>query len=107
MFSDICFEIKEVLAEDKKNYLYSDPLKFSDSLLDVDIVIPIENYSIFIKNLEEILIKSNNTIQDELNFFVKSCQTKEMISLPYPNSEIGKNILEVVLQAEIENFDKR
>lgn len=58
MFSDICFEIKEVLAEDKKNYLYSDPLKFSDSLLDVDIVIPIENYPIFIKNLEEILIKS-------------------------------------------------
>ena len=59
------------------------------------------------RNEEEILIESNNTIQDELNFFVKSCQTKQMISLPYPNSEIGKNILEVVLQAETENFDKR
>ena len=56
---------------------------------------------------EEILIESNNTIQDELNFFINSCQTKQMISLPYPNSEIGKNILEVVLQAEAENFDKR
>lgn len=56
---------------------------------------------------EEFAIESNNTIQDELNFFINSCQTKQMISLPYPNSEIGKNILEIVLQAETENFDKK
>ena len=30
-----------------------------------------------------------------------------MISLPYPNAEIGKNILEVVLQAEMKNYDKK
>ena len=59
------------------------------------------------KNKEEILIKSNNTIQDELKSFIQSCETKQMISLPYPNAQIGKNILEVVLQAEMKNYDKK
>ena len=59
------------------------------------------------KNKEEILIKSNNTIQDELKSFIQSCETKQMISLPYPNAVIGKNILEVVLQAEMKNYDKK
>ena len=59
------------------------------------------------KNKEEIKIKSNNTIRDELEFFINSCETKQMISTPYPNSQIGKNILKVVLQAEIENSDKK
>ena len=59
------------------------------------------------KNKKEILIKSNNTIQDELKSFIQSCETKQMISLPYPNAEIGKNILEVVLQAEMKNYDKK
>ena len=36
------------------------------------------------KNKKEILIKSNNTIQDELKSFIQSCETKQMISLPYP-----------------------
>ena len=59
------------------------------------------------KNKKEILIKSNNTIQDELKSFIQSCETKQMISLPYPNAVIGKNILEVVLQAEMKNYDKK
>ena len=59
------------------------------------------------KNKEEILIKSNNTIQDELKSFIQSCETKQMISLPHPNAEIGKNILKVVLQAEMKNYDKK
>ena len=59
------------------------------------------------KNKEEIKIKPNNTIRDELEFFINSCETKQMISTPYPNSQIGKSILEVVLQAEIENSDKK
>ncbi|MBC8250033.1 MAG: Gfo/Idh/MocA family oxidoreductase [Candidatus Nitrosopelagicus sp.] len=59
------------------------------------------------KNQDEITITPNNTIQDELHFFINSCETQKMISPPYPNSEIAKNILEVVLQAEIENSDKK
>ncbi len=50
---------------------------------------------------------ANNTIQDELNFFLTTCEAKKIISSPYPNSEIAKNILDVVLQAENENYDKK
>ena len=59
------------------------------------------------KNQEEITNESNNTIQDELDFFINSCEKQKMILAPYPNSEIAKNILEIVLKAEVENFDKK
>jgi len=59
------------------------------------------------KNQEEIKNESNNTIQAELDFFIKSCENQKMISSPYPNSQIAKNILEIVLEAETENYDKK
>ena len=59
------------------------------------------------KNQEEIEIKANNTIQDELSFFIDMCKNKRIILEPYPNSKIGKNILNIILQAESENSDKK
>lgn len=59
------------------------------------------------KDQKEIEIKANNTIQDELSFFIDMCKNKKMILEPYPNSKIGKNILDIILQAERENSDKK
>jgi len=59
------------------------------------------------KKLTQIPIISNNTIRDELEFFVNSCKHNTIISLPYPNAEIAKNILEIVLEAETKNSDKK
>ncbi len=64
----------------------------------------IDNYS---KEISEILITSNNTIRDELEFFMNSCKNKTPILTPYPNGVIAKNILEIVLEAEKNNSDKK
>jgi len=45
---------------------------------------------------EEISVESNNTLKDELEFFLKSSQNKESVLSPYPNGEVGKRILNVV-----------
>jgi hypothetical protein len=59
------------------------------------------------KNEETISVVLNNTIRDELEFFINSCKKNQVISPPYPNATIAKSILEVVLAAEIENSDKK
>jgi len=80
----------------------------SKKTLQVDCV----NQKIFLidnisKNKKEIPITPNNTIRDELEYFINSSEKNQSISLPYPNGSIAKHILEIVLNAEIENFDKR
>jgi len=47
-------------------------------------------------SIEEIPIESNNTLKDELKFFLESSQKEESVLQPYPNGEIGKRILNVV-----------
>jgi hypothetical protein len=59
------------------------------------------------KNKKEIPITPNNTIRDELEYFINSSEKNQSISSPYPNGSIAKHILEIILNAEIENFDKR
>ena len=59
------------------------------------------------KNEETVSVLLNNTIRDELEFFISSCKKNKAISSPYPNATIAKSILEVVLAAEIENSDKK
>ena len=59
------------------------------------------------KNEETVSVVLNNTIRDELEFFINSCKKNQVISSPYPNATIAKSILEVVLAAEIENSDKK
>ena len=59
------------------------------------------------KDIEEIPITANNTIRDELEFFINSSKKNQYISAPYPNGSIAKHILEIILNAEIENFDKK
>ena len=59
------------------------------------------------KELTEIQIIPNNTIRTELEFFVNSCKHNTIISSPYPNAIIAKNILEIVLEAETKNSDKK
>ena len=59
------------------------------------------------KDIEEIPITANNTIRDELEFFINSSKKNQSISAPYPNGSIAKHILEIILNAEIENFDKK
>ena len=80
----------------------------SEKTLQVDCVNQkislIDNIS---KNMEEIPIISNNTIRDELEFFINSSKTNQLILAPYPNGSIAKHILEIVLNAEIENIDKK
>ena len=80
----------------------------SKKTLQVDCV----NQKIFLidnisKNKKEIPITPNNTIRDELEYFINSSEKNQSISLPYPNGSIAKHILEIVLNAEIENFDKK
>jgi len=80
----------------------------SEKTLQVDCVSQkitlIDNTS---KNIEEIPILSNNTIRDELEFFINSSRTNQIISTPYPNGSVAKRILEIVLKAEITNYDKK
>ena len=80
----------------------------SEKTLQVDCVNQkislIDNIS---KDIEEIPITSNNTIRDELEFFINSCKKNQYISAPYPNGSIAKHVLEIVLNAEIENIDKK
>jgi len=45
---------------------------------------------------EEIKIELNNTLKDELEFFLNSSEKKESISSPFPNGQVGKRILGVV-----------
>ena len=59
------------------------------------------------KNIQEIPVIVNNTIRDELEFFINSSKKNQYISAPYPNGSIAKHILEIILNAEIENFDKK
>ena len=59
------------------------------------------------KNKKEIPITPNNTIRDELEYFIDSSEKNQAVSSPYPNGSIAKHILEIILNAEIENFDKR
>ena len=59
------------------------------------------------KEITEISITPNNTIRDELEFFINSCKNNESISSPYPNGSVGKNILEIILDAELKNNDKK
>ena len=59
------------------------------------------------KDIEEIPITANNTIRDELEFFINSSKKNQYISAPYPNGSIAKHVLEIVLNAEIENIDKK
>ena len=80
----------------------------SKKTLQVDCV----NQKIFLidnisKNKKEIPITPNNTIRDELEYFINSSEKNQSISSPYPNGSIAKHILEIILNAEIENFDKR
>ena len=79
----------------------------SKKTLQVDCV----NQKIFLidnisKNKKEISITPNNTIRDELEYFINSSEKNQSISSPYPNGSIAKHILEIILNAEIENFDK-
>ena len=79
----------------------------SKKTLQVDCV----NQKIFLidnisKNKKEIPITPNNTIRDELEYFINSSEKNQSISSPYPNGSIAKHILEIILNAEIENFDK-
>lgn len=80
----------------------------SEKTLQVDCVNQkislIDNIS---KDIEEIPITANNTIRDELEFFINSSKKNQYISAPYPNGSIAKHILEIVLNAEIENSDKK
>jgi len=50
-------------------------------------------------SVEEIQIESNNTLKDELEFFLESSKNKISILPPFPNGEIGKRILAVVENA--------
>ena len=80
----------------------------SKKTLQVDCV----NQKIFLidnisKNKKEISVTPNNTIRDELEYFINSSEKNQSISSPYPNGSIAKHILEIILNAEIENFDKR
>ena len=80
----------------------------SKKTLQVDCV----NQKIFLidnisKNKKEIPITPNNTIRDELEYFINSSEKNQSISSPYPNGSIAKHILEIILNAEIENFDKK
>ena len=59
------------------------------------------------KELNEIQIIPNNTIRTELDFFMNSCKHNTIISSPYPNALVAKNILEIVLEAETRNSDKK
>ena len=59
------------------------------------------------KNIQEIPVIVNNTIRDELEFFINSSKKNQDISAPYPNGSIAKHVLEIILNAEIENFDKK
>ena len=59
------------------------------------------------KDITEISVTPNNTIRDELEFFINSCKNNETISSPYPNGSIAKNILEIILDAELKNNDKK
>ena len=59
------------------------------------------------KELNEIQIIPNNTIRTELEFFMNSCKHNTIISSPYPNALVAKNILEIVLEAETRNSDKK
>jgi len=45
---------------------------------------------------EEIQLESNNTLKDELEFFLSSSKNKASILSPFPNGEIGKRILGIV-----------
>ena len=64
----------------------------------------IENNS---KNIKQIFVEPNNTIRDELEFFINSSKKNQPIPSPYPNANIAKSIMEIVLAAENENFDKK
>jgi UDP-N-acetylglucosamine 3-dehydrogenase len=46
--------------------------------------------------VEEIQLEPNNTLKDELDFFLTSSKNKESILPPFPNGEIGKRILDIV-----------
>ena len=59
------------------------------------------------KEITEISLTPNNTIRDELEFFINSCKNNEAISSPYPNGSVAKNILEIILDAELKNNDKK
>ena len=59
------------------------------------------------KEIKEISIIPNNTIRDELEFFINSCKHNQTIPSPYPNAIVAKNILEIILEAEIKNSDKK
>jgi len=59
------------------------------------------------KEIKEISVIPNNTIRDELEFFINSCKNNNIISSPYPNGSIAKNILEIILEAELKNSDKK
>ena len=59
------------------------------------------------KEIKEISIIPNNTIRDELEFFINSCKHNQTIPPPYPNAIVAKNILEIILEAEIKNSDKK
>lgn len=50
-------------------------------------------------SVEEIQVESNNTLKDELEFFLESSKNKKSILPPFPNGEIGKRILAVVENA--------
>lgn len=49
---------------------------------------------------EEIPIEPNNTIRDELNFFLTNSENKEKINEPAPNGEVAKRIIETIEEAQ-------
>lgn len=48
---------------------------------------------------EEILVDFNNTLKDELDFFLKISSDSKTVLSPYPNGEIGRRVLKIVEMA--------
>jgi len=57
------------------------------------------------KSLQKIHIPINNTLRDELEFFINSISNNQSISKPKPNGEVAKHILEILLDAEDKKID--
>ena len=81
---------------------YSLHKKFADEAICIGPPDPRKSYL----NIPSILSAAELTNSDATwTFFLP--KKNQYISAPYPNGSIAKHVLEIVLNAKIENFDKR
>jgi len=52
------------------------------------------------KKSQEIFVEPNNTLKDELEYFVNCCNDNKTIQPPYPNGAVGKRIVEILEKAQ-------